>query len=179
MTAQDGAGGEVAVTDSSALSADPVTVARNLTAALERMSAGLSGVMARLESDDDRFISDLTIALFHLAPDAIIVTGSDGLICLVNKQAEWLTGYHSAAMRGEPVEMLLPVSRRNRHQDAHRPGYMADLRVRPMEASPRLDIRLLHRDGEEIPVDINLSPLVTPRGTFIIATIRRRRGRGA
>lgn len=154
---------------------DPVAVAQGLTAALEKMSAGLSGVMARLEDADDRFVADLTIALFHLAPDAIIVTDSAGKVCLVNKQAEWLTGHHAGAMQGRPVEMLLAPGLRDRHRDEHRAGYMSDLRVRPMEARSGLDIRLRHRDGEEIPVDINLSPLVTERGTFVIAIVRRRK----
>lgn len=126
---------------------------------------------------DDAFIVDLTVALFHSSPDAIFVVDDHGVIRMLNKQAEWLTGHHQAVMLGQPIEMLLPGGLRERHQ-AHRDGYMADLRIRPMETSPLLDIRMLHKDGTELPVDINLSPLVTGLGTFVIATARRRNGRG-
>ena len=38
-----------------------------------------------------------------------------------------------------------------------------------------LDLKLRQKDGTEVPVDINLSPVVTVRGTYVIATIRRRK----
>ena len=90
---------------------DPVGTAHALTTALNQMAAKVDGLSARLgamEGDEDRFIADLTIALFHLSPDAIVVIATGGDICLVNKQAEWLTGHHATALRGQPVEMLLP-----------------------------------------------------------------------
>lgn len=103
------------------------------------------------------------------APDAIVVIDPEGLICLVNQQAEALFGYSRDAMLKQPVEMLIPEAQRSGHVHL-REGYFGMPTVRPMGSGRELVGR--HQDGNEIPIEISLSPLRTDAGLFATATIR-------
>lgn len=125
-------------------------------------------------SEEIIFSADMALVLFHSAPDAIVVVDVEGIIRMVNAQAELLFGYHHSEMRGQPVEVLLPTNLRAVHE-RHRASYLEDPRVRPMG----IDLHLMaqRKDSTQVAVDINLSPVVIARGMFVIATVRRRRGR--
>lgn len=115
--------------------------------------------------------SDLAMVLFQFNPDAIVVVRESGTIGLVNRRAELLSGYVRAELIGQPVEMLLPESLRQRHEN-HRAAYMDDPRIRPM--GEELQLLLRRKNGAEVPVLINLAPAMTKQGMFVIASIRRR-----
>jgi rsbT co-antagonist protein RsbR len=104
-------------------------------------------------------------------PDALVVIDEPGVIILVNHQAELLTGYHRSELLGSSVEMLIPEAARSRHVH-HREGFVADPRSRPMGIDLPLVAR--HKSSREIPVRINLSPVVTSQGLFVAAIIRRK-----
>jgi PAS domain S-box-containing protein len=123
-------------------------------------------------AEEIQFTSDMALVLFQSSPDAIVVTDSEGRIRMVNPQAELLFGWHHSEMRGQPVEMLLPEDQRARHEQ-HRHTFLDDPRVRPMGIS--LHLQALRKDERRVDVDINLSPVVTAHGLFVIATIRRTR----
>jgi PAS domain S-box-containing protein len=107
--------------------------------------------------------------LLEAAPDAIVGVGPDGLIALVNAQAERLFGYHRDEMVGQPVEMLVPYGARERHPE-HRTRYFTDSVPRPMGAGMQLAAR--RRDGTEFPAEISLSALETEDGLLVSAAVR-------
>jgi PAS domain S-box-containing protein len=107
--------------------------------------------------------------LLEFAPDAIVITGDDGCIRLVNTQAEVMFGYERGELLGQPVEILLPESLKATHP-VHRDRYSAQLRTRPMGAG--LDLAARRKDGSEVPVEISLSPLETAEGRLITSVIR-------
>lgn len=109
-------------------------------------------------------------ALLDGAPDAVVLTDAEGMILLVNKQAEVLFGYPRAQLLGRSVEQLIPDGLRERHP-AHRARYAVDPRTRPMGAG--LDLRARRRDGSEFPVDIALSSFVTERGELVVTAAVR------
>jgi signal transduction histidine kinase len=65
--------------------------------------------------------------------------------------------------------MLIPKSVRDQHA-AHRRGYTAKPRTRPMGSG--LDLKGRHKDGNEFPVEIGLSPVRGEAGTSVIAIVR-------
>ena len=107
--------------------------------------------------------------LVEVAPDAMVIIDASGHILLVNAQTETLFGYERAELMGAPVEILLPERYRERHRE-HRDEFLAAPRVRPMGMG--IDLHALHKNGEEFPVEISLSPLETDQGPVVSASIR-------
>jgi PAS domain S-box-containing protein len=113
-------------------------------------------------------------ALLESAPDAMVISNSKGLIELVNRETERLFGYAREDLMGQPVEMLIPrCLRENYRQDIG--TFFAGGEMKPMDAGGEL--RALRKDGKEIPVEINFSPLEGPSGTLMMAAIRDTTGR--
>jgi PAS domain S-box-containing protein len=94
--------------------------------------------------------------LVESAPDGILTIGSAGRIALANRRAEQMFGYAHGELLGQSVEVLVPKHLRATHL-AHRAGYLASPRHRPMHTG--LDLYGKRKDGSEFPVEINLSPL--------------------
>jgi PAS domain S-box-containing protein len=107
--------------------------------------------------------------LLDSAPDAMVIVSEAGRIVLVNRQAEDLFGYSRAELVGQPLEVLVPDRVRTQHP-AHRAGYFADPRMRPMGVGLELTAR--HKDGHEVPVDIALSSFESDGRVLATAAIR-------
>jgi PAS domain S-box-containing protein len=106
---------------------------------------------------------------FAIAPDAMIAVDHNGTVVLANTQAERIFGYAPAALHGLVLEALLPESLRSAHR-AHRRDHFTRLRTRPMGTGYELLGR--KHDGQSFPVEVGLSPVATPQGIIMIASIR-------
>ncbi|HWQ28983.1 MAG TPA: PAS domain S-box protein, partial [Dehalococcoidia bacterium] len=115
-------------------------------------------------------VGDATFeGLLESAPDAIVIVDTEGRIVIVNREAERLFGYSRQELIGQPVELLVPQRLRDLHR-SHRQGYTARPATRPMGIGLELSARRC--DGTEVPVEISLSPLETPRGLLVTSIIR-------
>jgi PAS domain S-box-containing protein len=109
------------------------------------------------------------MGLLDAAPDAIVGVTADGLVTLINAQAEQLFGYRREELLGQSIELLVPERFRDAHP-GHRDRYFAHPRSRPMGAGVALTAR--RKDGSEFPAEISLSALATDRGLIVSAAIR-------
>jgi len=112
-------------------------------------------------------------ALFHAAADVIVVVDEDGTVALANQACERLLGYAPGALIGKPVDLLVP--RRFGGHARLRSEYMANPRPRAM--GPGLALHAAHADGQELPVEIALSPLVVDGKRWTACALRDMRGR--
>ncbi len=95
-------------------------------------------------------------AILECAPDAMIITDAEGVMLIVNAEAERLFDYPRLDLIGQPIELLMPERFRGAHP-RHRAQYASQPHRRPMGAGLELFGR--RRDGSEIPVEISLAPL--------------------
>jgi PAS domain S-box-containing protein len=107
--------------------------------------------------------------LLESAPEAMVIIDKEDRIALVNAQTEKLFGYERAELLGQSIEIFVPERIRAQHV-AHRGGFMANPRMRPMcSARGLVGVR---KDGTEFPLEISLSPLQTDDGLLVSSTIR-------
>lgn len=114
---------------------------------------------------------DLGIEYIKHSEHATIAVNNKATIILVNRSAELMFGYHKSELIGQQIEILLPDDVKKKHE-GHRNGYMKKPRSRPMGSGIFLKGR--HKDGSEIPVDINLIPVPNSAGMITIAEISRK-----
>ena len=104
-----------------------------------------------------RNAEQLTAVIIEQAHDAFISMNEDGVITQWNREAEATFGWTRAEALGRELDqMILPESMRERHRlgIAHflSTGEGAFL-------NRRLELSALHRDGQEFPVEVSISPI--------------------
>jgi PAS domain S-box-containing protein len=87
------------------------------------------------------------------APLAALITDSDGIIILVNKEAENLFGYDRDELIGQTIDVLVPDDLKEAHEQ-HRYIYTLEPSRRHTEA---IEVPALHKNGTIFPADVQLS----------------------
>jgi PAS domain S-box-containing protein len=108
-------------------------------------------------------------AVIESAPDPMVIVDNDGIIAIANERTEKVFGYPRSELIGRPVELLIP-DRLHDRSIASRQQYLDDPNLSPLGEAMELIGR--RKDGSEIPVEINLSPLRTDDGVLLIIVIR-------
>ncbi len=134
---------------------------------IDNTITGISVIMRdmteRKEKEDSRFK-----LIVDSAPNVMLLVNQQGLMEIVNSQAEKMFGYRQDELLGQPIEILLPERFRDKHP-GHRTGFFANPNARSMGAGR--DLYALHKNGSEIPVEIGLNPIETPDGVIVLAAI--------
>lgn len=103
------------------------------------------------------------------APDALVIINTSGKIEVANSQAEQLFGYSKQELIGMIIEQLMPTRFAEKHVQ-HRQDYFTQPKVRVVGNGIKLFA--LTKTGEEIPVEVGLSPIKTDHGQVVSAAIR-------
>ena len=106
-------------------------------------------------------------ALFEYANEGIVVIDDSGCIILSNPSCEKLFGYRDGELIGKPIEILIP--KRFSNHSNHRENYKLNPHPRTMGIG--MDLYGKKKDGDEIPVEISLSPFTNNDSKFVIAFI--------
>ncbi|MEX2470041.1 MAG: ATP-binding protein [Pseudohongiellaceae bacterium] len=118
------------------------------------------------ETRQDRIRLD---SYLDTSADAIVIVNRDGEIVRCNGEAENLTGYSHEELLHEVYEKLVPDAVRVAHRRNHLDFY-DNAQSREMGSGLALSIR--HRSGEEIPVQISLTPVTVAEETTVLVRIR-------
>lgn len=158
--------------DSSSLAVATVAAVLSITAVSvvatrsDRQLAAAEEMNRRLEE------AKLTDASFRVvvenAPNGIVMVDGEGRVQLMNRSAERMFGYARAELIGHPIESLVPLHHRAAHPRL-RADYWGAPESRAMGAGRELAAQ--RKDGSAFPVEIGLTPLDTPMGRQVMATI--------
>lgn len=114
-------------------------------------------------SAEDRFAR-----VVEAAPTALVLVRKDGLIQLVNLQAERMFGYKQAELHHKPLEILMPERFRTHHNELRR-GFQANRASRMMGEGR--DLLGRRKDGTEFPLEIGLNPIDLDGEQMVLAGI--------
>jgi PAS domain S-box-containing protein len=115
-------------------------------------------------------------ALFENASIGILMTNPEGLITMVNSNALDLFGYDEYELQGQPIDILIPMGKRSQHAADHN-RYMDHPHMRKM--GHQMQITGLTKSGEEIDIEVGLSPFKTEEGYMVFSFIQDIRDRRA
>jgi PAS domain S-box-containing protein len=107
-------------------------------------------------------------ALMEASPDTLMVVDVDGTVLYCNSRVFEMLGYQVEELLGQNIDVLLPLNLRELHKK-HMHHFHATPRVRPMRMT--MDLVAIAKNGEQIPVDIGLSPTKFDGKDVVMATI--------
>ena len=129
---------------------------------LHQLNANLEHIVAERTSAlaaSERKFHDL----FEFAPDGIVLTDGDGVITLINQQAEKLFGYQRGELLGKSAERLIPEAFRR----GQRERYLSNT-----QTSGQTGLEGRRKDGADFIAEVSLCLLETEGGQMIAAAVR-------
>ncbi len=107
--------------------------------------------------------------VFDAAPDAMLISNEQGVICQANKQAESLFGYQASEIIGQSIAFLMPERFRSMHNTRYFRFSDNDSAKLLSSAIHQL---ILPKDGNEFDVEISLNLFQTEQGRYIASAWR-------
>ncbi len=102
------------------------------------------------------------------APNAMLLVNESGEIVMINKQVEILFGYTRNELLHQKIEILIP-ERLHKIHSSHSSSFHANPQIRPMGMGR--DLLALTKSGEEISIEIGLTPISKSEGNFVLASV--------
>ena len=133
-----------------------------LAYSFNKMSAKLEQSIKELEQAQNKFKG-----LLESAPDAIIIIDKDGIIKLVNAQAEKLFEYKRDDLLSQSISILIVDRHKNSGIDQGKLFFKLSQMHRLI-----LDVHGRKKNGHEFPIEINFGPLETEDGLLVSVAVR-------
>ncbi len=106
--------------------------------------------------------------VFEASTSGMVMVDERGTIILVNERMEQTFGYSRDELIGQPVEIFLPAEMHPQHV-RDRAEFMHSPRV--YEMGRGRDLYAVHKSGQQIPVEVGLTPVETDSGMCVLATV--------
>ena len=106
--------------------------------------------------------------ILESSDDGVLLVNEQGMITLVNNAVIDLTGYSQEELINHPVEILVPAH--IEHHKKKEEDYFCNPVNRRLRSTRGIYLR--HKNGNEIPVDISLTPVETNQGMFVATMIQ-------
>jgi PAS domain S-box-containing protein len=107
--------------------------------------------------------------LLEAAPDAMVVVNADQRIVLLNVRAEEQFGYQHGELLGQRIANIIPQGFR---EPLNTDGTRTGTETLAQRIGTGLELSGRRKDGSEFPIELMLSPLLSPEGSFVAAAIR-------
>jgi PAS domain S-box-containing protein len=133
-----------------------------LAYSFNKMSEKLERSILELEQAQNKFKG-----LLESAPDAIIIMDNEGIIKLVNAQAEKLFEYNRNDLLSQPISLLVVDNSKNLNTEPEKLFFKLSQMQRLI-----LDVHGRKKNGHEFPIEINFNPLQTEDGLLVSVAIR-------
>ena len=111
---------------------------------------------------------DKVNTIIDVAPQPLMIIGSDGTVQRANKQASLLFGSDNKSLIGVSVESLMPEKYRRAHV-GQRHDYIANTGAKE-DAAMRREMLVRRTDGTHLPVETSLAYMHSDKEPLIIAT---------
>ena len=112
---------------------------------------------------------DLFRLTIEAIPDAIITVNHENIITLLNQKAVDLFGYKRSELLGQNISFLMPNHYRQQYFRADE-NFNIPLMDLPLWSGEQ-NLSVLRKDGNEVPVEIQLSPIQSATDHFTLTTI--------
>ena len=127
-------------------------------------------ISRRIQAENKLRASEASFrVLVESAPDALVIVNARGKIEVANSQVERLFGYNQQELIGMLVENLMPARFSAEHIKCRQAFFIQPV---PREMDNSSEILALSKSGEEIPIELGLSPIETEHGLVVSAAIR-------
>ncbi|CAK0781886.1 hypothetical protein CCP4SC76_8040001 [Gammaproteobacteria bacterium] len=107
--------------------------------------------------------------IFSSAANGLLVANAEGRIVLSNPSLASLFGYTPDELFGQPVEILVPIAKRDRHVEERREFFAGGDSHRVQRVKRVLYAR--HREGHEIPIELTLNRFDSGEERFVLAMV--------
>ena len=144
-------------------------LARVAISAIRRDDGTLRGFAAATHDiTTQRIEEEQRAIIIEAAPNGMMIVDEAGVITLANSQLELVFGYPSGTLVGESVDILVPEAFRVAH-GALRSAFTSRRTDQAMRPERQFTGR--KRDGSAVTIEIMLSPVRTPRGRIVVASL--------
>jgi PAS domain S-box-containing protein len=140
----------------------------SIDAVLNRNGSLRGFVKVTTDISGPRIEEEQRVIMIEAAPNGMMIVDETGIIRLVNTQVEAIFGYPHGSLVGLSVETLVPDNIRVAHRGM-RSKFTSGQDVRAMATGPEFIGRKW--DGSDVPIEILLNPVKTPRGRIVIASL--------
>ncbi|MDG3582820.1 response regulator [Galbibacter pacificus] len=137
--------------------------------------------MNKLEQERTRVEEELHITTTYLnaTPDPIIIVDRNGVIQLSNTLMKKVFGYDEFDLKGENINTLIHEESREKHS-LHIEDYMIQQKNKDQDISEinkanhtsMIELKALHKNGDEIPVEMTLNSIWTKNGIITLVAFR-------